>query len=80
MENGMARIKDASQTWWEIICTYDGTPGSWALAAGSTAEEAEASFRCSLANPELAEDLSLKRMNASSVCETVFWKMSAHDA
>jgi hypothetical protein len=50
----MEVIKDVPQVWWEIICTYDGEPGSWAMSVGDSAEEAQLNFFSSLADPEKA--------------------------
>ena len=47
-------LQDISQVWWQIICTYDGVPGSTAAAVGCTAEEARQTFLDSLAYPGLA--------------------------
>jgi hypothetical protein len=67
----MVEIQDTPQTWWEIACSYGGTPGSWALAAGDTAEEAEANFRRSLMYPELAVAVRLKRIGTCTGFEAV---------
>jgi hypothetical protein len=76
----MVEIQDVPQTWWEIDCTYDGTPGSWALAAGDTAGQAEANFRASLMYPELAVDVKLTRIGTCTAIEAVAREVDGCDA
>jgi hypothetical protein len=67
----LVEIQDLPQTWWEIHCTYDGAPGAWALAAGHSAEKAEANFRASLMYPELAVDVRMKRVGTNTAFEVI---------
>jgi hypothetical protein len=76
----MVEIQDTPQTWWEIDCTYDGTPGSWALAAGDTAQEAEANFRRSLLYPYLAVDVRIKRVGTCTAFEVLARAMGGSNA
>ena len=76
----MVEIQDVPQTWWEIDCTYDGTPGSWALAAGDTAQQAEANFRRSLMFPELAVNVRLKRAGRCTAFKAVARGVRGRDA
>jgi hypothetical protein len=64
-------IQDTPQTWWEVECTYDGAPGCRALAAGESPQQAEANFRSSLMYPELATDVTLKRLGQFTAVEAV---------
>lgn len=63
-------IQDTPQTWWDIQYTYEGARG-WALAAGETQQEAEASFRSSLMYPELVTDVTLNRLGQSTAVQAV---------
>jgi hypothetical protein len=75
----MVEIRDKPQTWWEIDCTYDGAPGSWALAAGDTAEQAEASFRRALLYPELAVDVTAKQIGLCTAVQALAREVGACD-
>jgi hypothetical protein len=71
----MIEIQDSPQVWWEIQCTYNGTPGSWALATGDTAQQAEANLRRSLLYPELAVAVKLKRVGCYRAVEVLARQM-----
>jgi hypothetical protein len=76
----MVDIQDSPQTWWEIDCTYSDTPGSRALASGDTAEQAEANFRASLMYPDLAVDVTLKRIGTCTAFEALALEVGGCDA
>jgi hypothetical protein len=67
----MVKIQDMPQSWWEIECTYDGIPGSLALAAGETQLQAESNFRASLMYPELAVGLRMRRLGLSTAVQAI---------
>ena len=67
----MPIIRDVPQLWWDIICTYDGTPGCRAMAVGEDEQEAEANFRNSLGRPELAVITAIAPIGIATVCEVV---------
>jgi hypothetical protein len=67
----MPIIQDMPQLWWNIVCTYDGTPGCRALAVGGDEQEAEVNFRNSLGRPELAVIAAIAPIGMATVCEAV---------
>ncbi len=67
----MPIIKDIPQRWWNIICTYDSTPGCLAMAVGEDEQEAEATFRNSLGRPELAVITAIAPIGMATVSEAV---------
>jgi hypothetical protein len=76
----MVEIQDTPQTWWKIDCTYDDIPGSWAIAAGDTAEQAEANFRGSLLYPDLVVDVTAKQIGLCTAVQALAREVGACDA